>query len=1530
MDTRKRLSIAVAKIMPVMLATLLVGVLFVPHMAQAAQAPSDVTGVTDLADGATWEKDFTISGGPVLGPQGGTATIKDGFVSNNANNNRKGGVSTSSGSAFIARGESSLAFDNVNIVSSGKPLVFNIWANSSINANNTTLSVQNGTWGENDPFLLIGGYPQGGAGTLNFTGTCYIYNITGAIAGGNNNSVINVNSGSTLTIANSNITLQDGIKFVVKEGATLKFEGCTIPDDGIKVVVESGGTLEFAGTSYTQTTPSIELQSGATFKLSNGAEFTTKPNAGAFVIGDNVTVEADNSDFNVVVNGGVTVAETGTLRVTKSTLTLSGNYGNTTGINNKGTVEIDSSTLVPNNTGVSAITNSGSGTVTISNSTVFGSDKTNVDGAVINSSGGTVTLTDSTFVNNKGRHGGVVYANGGNVTVDGSTFTGNSATNNGGAICVDSATLTLENAPTFEDNTADLGGAIYASEKTEALNIPDGTKFTNNTAGRHGGAIRVLGGEVTVGAATFDNNKAADNCSGGALDLHADKLTVDGATFTNNYGGREGGAIAAYETDTDIKNSTFTGNSCIAKPGTGGRGGAVYVDGNDKGKTLTIDDATTFTSNEAKLGGAVYVEDVNATIGAATFQDNGYQIDETRPEEDEPDVIDGGGLYVNSAQGSTELNLNGTQFYGNKAYGMKWGSGGAAYIQGNNTTANMNGIKVIGNTATMYGGGMTVAHGANVFMRDRNGDPTEFKQNTVFYGYDHAGGGLFINGGYVTLWDAAIYDNYAKDGGAGISTCTKGTAQAKVLDGAAIFNNHVVGTSSFEIDGVEIPAGVDTNFPHKDIENYPDIYMQTKDHKNADTGEIFQPDASFPTYPFELYERMYNGGMHNWKVKPFTDLFEERDPAFDVNSLMAKSNPTNTDVSDAKVVFTQNVATLIGEENTGHTVTGGAIASNGLLTLGVGTEIKIVKVWDDAHNVDGYRPKMDDSFKDSLVVMADGVPIDISEYPITIIDLEGNEVALASNVIDVMDPQKDYNADEDLDAWAVIISGLPKYQEDDETEIKYTIGEKDIEYYTLVELKDDEFPYFELTNEHIPDTQNVAVSKKWDDANNQDGMRPETIIVNLLADGERVDSLVARPDADGNWSVTFKDFPVNKLVDGESTPIEYTISEEAVPGYEMTFTRIDNTKGDDATGEELDNDKIEELDQPIAKPEIAFEMTNKHVPEVTSVEVSKTWDDADDQDAMRPESITVNLLADGEVIDEATIEPDADGNWTVSLTNLTKYKDQGTEIQYRIEEVPVTGYDATITQVKGEDGDPLSFSITNTHKPGTTAVAVEKVWEDENDADSMRPTSVVIHLLADGVDTGQTLVLSEATSWRGSFNGLPELKAGKKIVYTISEDSVVGYTATVTDDGAGNLTLTNTHKPSEKTIDIPVKKVWNDNGNKAKQRPAEIVVRLFANGEDTNTVLVLNESNRWQGSFLQLPEKDAAGKAITYTVKEAAVNRYSSTVEGSAAKGFTVTNTYIEPDVPNTGDPASLAFALPALAGAASLAAARILKRKEQ
>ena len=61
--------------------------------------------------------------------------------------------------------------------------------------------------------------------------------------------------------------------------------------------------------------------------------------------------------------------------------------------------------------------------------------------------------------------------------------------------------------------------------------------------------------------------------------------------------------------------------------------------------------------------------------------------------------------------------------------------------------------------------------------------------------------------------------------------------------------------------------------------------------------------------------------------------------------------------------------------------------------------------------------------------------------------------------------------------------------------------------------------------------------------------------------------------------------------------------------------------------------------------------------------------------------------------------------------------------------------------------------------------------------------------------------------------------------------------------------------------------------------------------------LKLNEDNEWKGTFSDLPvNKD--GKAITYTIEEVEVSGYTTKITGSAADGFTVTNTK-EGDRPN-------------------------------
>lgn len=88
-------------------------------------------------------------------------------------------------------------------------------------------------------------------------------------------------------------------------------------------------------------------------------------------------------------------------------------------------------------------------------------------------------------------------------------------------------------------------------------------------------------------------------------------------------------------------------------------------------------------------------------------------------------------------------------------------------------------------------------------------------------------------------------------------------------------------------------------------------------------------------------------------------------------------------------------------------------------------------------------------------------------------------------------------------------------------------------------------------------------------------------------------------------------------------------------------------------------------------------------------------------------------------------------------------------------------------------------------------------------------------------------------------------------------------------------------------INIPIKKVWE---NPKIPHPDKVKVNL-KNGDTVIDSITLSESDGWEGAFSNLPQRDASGAVIAYTVAEDAVEGYSSKVSGDAEHGFTVTNT---------------------------------------
>ena len=469
------------------------------------------------------------------------------------------------------------------------------------------------------------------------------------------------------------------------------------------------------------------------------------------------------------------------------------------------------------------------------------------------------------------------------------------------------------------------------------------------------------------------------------------------------------------------------------------------------------------------------------------------------------------------------------------------------------------------------------------------------------------------------------------------------------------------------------------------------------------------------------------------------------------------------------------------------------------------TEVSVKKKWDDKNNQDGKRPS-----SITVKLLADG-----QDTGKTLELTEANGWAGSF---------KDLDADK---------GGTP---------IQYTVVEVTVAGYTS-KVTGDAASGFTITNSYSPETVDVKATKNWDDANNQDGKRPNKITINLLADGQKVDSKEVQAAADGTWTVEFT--KLAKYKDGKE--IKYTVTEEAVAEYESTITD--------------------------------FTITNKYAPKQIDYKVTKVWNDANNQDGKRPESVTVQLYkkvgnADPVAVEgkklTLTAKDKTDANtWVASFTNLPQYE-AGKEIAYSIKEVDVpAGYEASVTgQV-----------VTNTHNPDTVILSGTKVWKDNNNQDGKRTTSVKVQIL-NGDKVVQEIEVSEATGWKFESKALPKYDNGKEIKYTVKEVAVKEYTSTVTTDKDGKYTVTNEYTPVKTSI--KGQKIWDDANNKDGIRPDSIVVKLLANGVETGKTATASVASGWTYEFTDLDRYQDGGKEIVYTVKEAYVPKgYTSEVIGT-------------------------------------------------
>ena len=340
-------------------------------------------------------------------------------------------------------------------------------------------------------------------------------------------------------------------------------------------------------------------------------------------------------------------------------------------------------------------------------------------------------IYDSVFNNNTAfRSAGAVYWHGTNGTIVNSNFTNNRALGNysfkndprggsvanyttvggnGGAIVWTGTQALIDNSNFINNTASRLGGSIYIQDN--ANTTIQNSKFLNNTAGINGGAVDFNRGahEGAIINSTFENNTA--NRSGGAVFWFGTNGTIKGSNFTNNkalgivnytdsygnitYGGY-GGAVIWTGSYGLVDGCQFINNYAQYNEATksGGRGGAVYLQGSDVGNCYnTAFTNSLFINNTAGFnGGAVdwYRGAANGTVENSTFINNTAKRS-------------GGAIYWSGHDGEV---IN-SEFYNNTASGELidvngGGSGGAIIWVGTNGI--IDNSKFINNTANASGG----------------------------------------------------------------------------------------------------------------------------------------------------------------------------------------------------------------------------------------------------------------------------------------------------------------------------------------------------------------------------------------------------------------------------------------------------------------------------------------------------------------------------------------------------------------------------------------------------------------------------------------------------------------------------------------------------------------------------------------------------------------------------------------------------------------------------------------------------------
>lgn len=294
---------------------------------------------------------------------------------------------------------------------------------------------------------------------------------------------------------------------------------------------------------------------------------------------------------------------------------------------------------------------------------------------------------------------------------------------------------------------------IFSTQSNVAFTIKNLTLANGFTTDQGGAISNGYRGKLTVTNCKFNNNvstKSGAFDGGGAIYTQSEStVTIQNSGFTGNKAGN-GGAINNLLSNLTVVNSTFTNNQSV-RSGTGGGGGAIYIDGgNGNSGKISISNST-FTKNTAVLqGGAIFNQLYNtntSSIQNSTLSGNSVTGTGNQGF--------GGGIFVVSNGTATVLTVANTTLSGNTASNQ-----GGGIWSGNNATVNITNSTIFGNQAVSVDGKNGTGGGIMRTSGSINITNSTIAGNTAAF----QGGGI-VGGTATKVTNTIIANNTAKNGG---------------------------------------------------------------------------------------------------------------------------------------------------------------------------------------------------------------------------------------------------------------------------------------------------------------------------------------------------------------------------------------------------------------------------------------------------------------------------------------------------------------------------------------------------------------------------------------------------------------------------------------------------------------------------------------------------------------------------------------------------------------------------------------------